>query len=59
RNFCSKRYKNLSVHSLRLRLINIAAVVTRNTRRIRFFMTESCPDQRKFIQLTQKLLSPG
>lgn len=59
RNFCSKRYKNLSVHSLRLRLINIAAVVTRNTRRIRFFMTENCPDQREFIQLAQKLLSPG
>ena len=59
RNFCTKRYKNLSVESLRSRLINIAAVVTRNTRRIRFFMTENCPDQREFIQLAQKLISPG
>jgi len=59
RTFCSKRYKQLSVHSLRLRLINIAAVVTRNTRRIRFFMTEHCPDQREFISLTRKLLPPG
>ena len=59
RTFCSKRYKQLSVRSLRLRLINIAAVVTRNTRRIRFFMTENCPDQREFISLTRKLVSPG
>ncbi len=59
RHFCSKRYRSLSVHSLRLRLINIAAIVTRNTRRIRFFMTENCPDQREFISLSRKLLSPG
>ncbi|WP_207064098.1 IS1380 family transposase [Motiliproteus sp. SC1-56] len=58
REFCSRKYRNLSVHSLRLRLIKIAAVVTRNTRRIRFLLNEHCPDQQEFIRLTQTL-SPG
>lgn len=55
RGFCSCKYRSLSVHSLRLRLIKIAAVVTHNTRPIRFFLTECCPDQREFIRLTQTL----
>ncbi len=58
REFCSRKYRSLSVHSLRIRLIKIAAVVTRNTRRIRFFFNECCPDQTEFIRLSQAL-SPG
>jgi len=52
------KYRKLSVNSLRLRFIKIAAVVTRNTRRIRFLMNENHPDQAEFIRLSQAF-SPG
>lgn len=58
REFCSKQYQRLSVQSLRLRLIKIAAVVIRNTRRIRFLLNENCPDQKEFI-LLNRAFSPG
>lgn len=58
REVLSSKYRKLSVHSLRLKLIKIAAVITYNTRRIRFLMNENCPDQKEFIRIVQAL-SPG
>lgn len=58
RKVLSSKYRKLSVNSLRLRFIKIAAVVTHNTRRIRFLMSENCPDQQEFIRIVEAL-SPG
>ncbi len=57
RELLSSKYRKLSVHSLRLKLIKIAAVVTYNTRRIRFLMNENCPDQKEFIRIVKALSS--
>lgn len=51
------KYRKLSVQSLRLKFIKIAAVVTRNTRRIRFLMNENHPDQAEFMRLSKTLSS--
>lgn len=58
REVLSSQYRKLGVNNLRLKFIKIAAVVTHNTRRIRFFMNENCPDQREFIRIVEALL-PG
>ncbi len=44
-----------SVNTLRLRLLKIGAVVTRNTRRIRFLMSEAYPHQELFRLLYRRL----
>lgn len=57
REVLSIKYRKLSVHSLRLKLIKIAAVVTHNTRRIRFMLNENCPDQEEFARVARALSS--
>ena len=57
RELLSSKYRKLSVNSLRLKLIKIAAVVIYNTRRIRFLMNEGCPDQEEFTRIAQALSS--
>ena len=56
REHCSNKYDTLSVQNLRLKLIKIAAVVVTNTRRIRFLLSECCPDQKEFTRLVERLL---
>ena len=58
REVLSSKYRKLSVNNLRLKFIKIAAVVVHNTRRIRFLMSENCPDQKEFIRIVEAL-SPG
>lgn len=57
REVLSTKYQKLSVNNLRLKLIKIAAVVTYNTRRIRFLLNENCPDQDEFTRVAQALSS--
>lgn len=52
------RYRKLSVQNLRLKFIKVAAVVVRNTRRIRFLLNENHPEQAEFMRLSYAL-SPG
>lgn len=47
----------MSVQGLRLKLIKVAAVVTLNTRRIRFLLNENHPVQAEFMHLSQALSS--
>ena len=42
-------------HTLRLRLLRIGAVVTRNTRTIAVRLSSACPDQAVFRLLVQRL----
>ncbi len=56
REHCSKKYDTLSVQSLRLKLIKIAAVVVTNTCRIHFLLSEYCPGQKEFMRLVERLL---
>ena len=58
REILSSKYRKLAVNNLRLKFIKIAAVVTYNTRRIRFLMNENCADQKEFIRIVHAL-SPG
>ncbi|GGO84357.1 hypothetical protein GCM10011348_30420 [Marinobacterium nitratireducens] len=51
------RYVRAQVTTLRLRLLKIGAVVTRNTRRIRIMMSSHYPDQVLYAQVMRKLLS--
>lgn len=44
-----------SIHSLRLKLLKLGAVVIRNTRRIRFMLSEAYPYQELFAGLIQRL----
>ncbi len=44
--------------TIRLRLFKIGAVITRNTRRIRFHLSSACPDQDLFV-LAAARLKPG
>ena len=44
--------------TIRLRLFKIGAVITRNTRRIRFHLSSACPDQDLFL-LAVARLKPG
>ncbi len=43
---------------LRLKLLKIGAVITRNTRRVRFHLSSACPDQARF-RLAAARLEPG
>ncbi len=43
------------VGTLRLKLIKIGAVILRNTRRIRFLLSSSCPNQKLFFLVAAKL----
>jgi len=43
-----------SVNTLRLKLLKIGAVVLRNTRRIRFMLSEACPYKELFAGLVQR-----
>ena len=45
------------VSTLRLKLIKIGAVILRNTRRIRFQLASSCPYQKLFFQVAERLAS--
>jgi hypothetical protein len=47
-----------SIHSLRLKLLKLGAVVIRNTRRIRFMLSEAYPYQELFAGLIQRLGFP-
>lgn len=44
--------------TIRLRLLKIGAVITRNTRRIRFHLSSACPDQDLFALVAARL-EPG
>ena len=44
--------------TIRLKLFKIGAVVTRNTRRIRFMLSSACPDEDVFRLLAARL-KPG
>ncbi len=46
------------VGTLRLKLLKIGAVILRNTRRIRFLLSSTCPYQRLFFYVAAKL-APG
>ena len=46
---------NAYVGTIRLKLLKIGAVITRNTRRIRFLLSSSYPYQRLFASVTAKL----
>ena len=45
-------------HTIRLKLLKIGAVVTRNTRRVRLHLSSACPDQDLF-RLVADRLKPG
>jgi len=46
---------NAYVGTIRLKLLKIGAVITRNTRRIRFLLSSAYPYQELFVQVTAKL----
>ena len=46
------------VGTIRLRLLKIGAVITRNTRRVRFLLSSACPDQALFTLVAARL-EPG
>ncbi|SDZ93294.1 Transposase DDE domain group 1 [Marinobacterium iners DSM 11526] len=56
-NLRGTRYVRAQVTTLRLRLLKIGAVVTRNTRRIRIMMSSHYPDQVLYAKVMRKLLS--
>ena len=47
--------ENAQVDTIRLKLFKIGAVVVRNTRRIRFFLSSYYPLQKLFISVVEKL----
>lgn len=49
-------FECMSVHSLRLKLIKVAAVVIRNTRRIRLMISEHYPWKDELSQLVGRLV---
>ena len=44
--------------TIRLRLLKIGAVITRNSRRVRFMLSSACPDQDLFLLVAARL-NPG
>lgn len=48
-------WANASIHTLRLRLLKIGAVIIRNTRRIRFLLSDAYPHQELFAGIVQRL----
>lgn len=51
-------YARAQCVTIRLKLLKIGAVVTRNTRRIRLYLSSACPDQSQF-RLVAARLDPG
>ena len=51
-------YARAQCATIRLRLLKIGAVITRNTRRVRFMLSSACPDQDLFRLIAAKL-DPG
>jgi hypothetical protein len=51
-------YARAQVATIRLRLLKIGALITRNTRRVRFHLSSACPDQDLF-RLVAARLDPG
>ncbi len=49
-------FKRMSVNNLRLKLIKVAAVIIRNTRRVQFYLSEAYPYQDIFRRLAQSLV---
>ena len=43
------------VHTIRLELIEIGAVIARNSRRVRFLPASACPYRQLFILVAQRL----
>ena len=52
------RLARAQIHTIRLKLFRIGAVITRNTRCIRFHLSSACPDQDLF-RLPAARLKPG
>ena len=51
------RLVRAQVHTIRLKLIKIGAVIVRNTRRVRFLLASTCP-YRDLFTLVAKRLAP-
>jgi len=49
-------HERMSIHNLRLKLIKVAAVVIRNTRRIRLMISEHYPWKDELSQLVGRLV---
>ncbi len=49
---------NAYVGTLRLKLLKVGAIILRNTRRIRFLLSSTCPYQRLFFHVATRL-APG
>ncbi len=49
------RLERAQVHTIRLKLLKIGAVIQRNTRRVRFLLASGCPDQSLFRLVAQRL----
>ena len=49
---------NAYVGTLRLKLLKVGAIILRNTRRIRFLLSSTCPYQRLFFHAATRL-APG
>ncbi len=49
---------NAQVDTLRIKLLKVAAVVTRNTRRIRLYLASNWPNARIYEQVMRQLHSP-
>ncbi len=45
------------VSTLRCKLLKVGAVVVRNTRRIRFFISSAFPERETFVQVAQRFAS--
>jgi len=52
------RMATAQVNTLRVKLLKIGAVITRNSRRIRVHLASGCPDQDLFLLLARRL-APG
>ena len=51
------QWARASANTLRLRLLKVGAVVIRNTRRIRFLLSEAYPNQDDFALIAQRLMA--
>lgn len=49
------RLERAQVHTIRLKLIEIGAVIMRNTRRVRFLLSSACPYRDLFTLVAQRL----
>jgi len=44
--------------TIRLKLLKVGAVILRNTRRVRFHLSSTCPDKALFMRVAERL-DPG